>query len=54
MKSATGTAVVFFILIECRANFTDPEEKRKSRMVTTEKSRRYIQYIKGEKKKENA
>jgi len=24
MKSATGTAVVFFILIECRANFTDP------------------------------
>jgi len=28
MKSATGTAVVFFILIECRANFTDPIRMR--------------------------
>jgi len=23
MKSATGTVIIFFVLIECRANFTD-------------------------------
>jgi len=25
MKSATGTIIIFFVLIECRANFTDPD-----------------------------
>jgi len=24
MKSATGTVIIFFVLIECRVNFTDP------------------------------
>jgi len=24
MKSALGTVIIFFVLIECRANFTDP------------------------------
>jgi len=24
MKSAIGTVIIFFVLIECRANFTDP------------------------------
>jgi len=24
MKSATGTVAIFFVLIECRASFTDP------------------------------
>jgi len=24
MKNATGTVIIFFVLIECRANFTDP------------------------------
>jgi len=23
MKSATGTVIIFFVLMECRANFTD-------------------------------
>jgi len=27
MKSATRTVIIFFVLIECRANFTDPQYK---------------------------
>jgi len=23
MKNATGTVIIFFVLMECRANFTD-------------------------------
>jgi len=45
MKSVTGTVIIFFVLIECRANFTDLRATRNSFKIDIKRKFFHVHYL---------